>query len=145
MVAHSRHVRLEKRIEKRKMAVSCQKTLFLLGENKGKIVFAFLWLNRESHANQRSHVVAKKPGNVPSRWGWPLGSLTMAPPGEEHRLHCTGALRSSGLCLKRHHQVSCCQNAWVVEEKLLGSWASVKTLVPGSVGQSITIKGGQTR
>lgn len=36
MVAHSRRVRLEKRVEKRKMAVSCQKPLFLLGENKGK-------------------------------------------------------------------------------------------------------------
>ena len=131
----SHSAKLEKWVEKRKMAISCWITLFLLGENRGKTVFAFLWLSRVSCQPEitRGRKEIRRCDSK-GRAG-PLETWGVAPPGEEHRLWLHWGYQVIRALLEiHHHQVSCGQNAWVVEEKLLGSWASVKTLVPGSVG-----------
>ena len=96
----SHSAKLEKWVEKRKMAISCWITLFLLGENRGKTVFAFLWLSRVScqpeitRGRKEIRRCDIKGGLAPWK---PEAWLLL---GKNTGSDCTGAIRSLGLCLK---------------------------------------------
>ena len=76
------------------------KNLISLGENKGKIVFAFLWLSRVTcqpeitRGRKEARQCDIKVGLAPWK---PEAWLHL---GKNTGSDCTGALRSSGLCLK---------------------------------------------
>ena len=132
------------------MAISCWKTLFILGENRGKTVFAFLWLSRVSCQPEITR------GRKEIRQCDIKGGLALWKPeawlllGKNTGSDCTGAIRSLGLCLKftitrspvARSPVSKCLGCW---REAFGKLGKCKDPSPRLSGIEYHHKSGQPR